>query len=91
MDQFHFFILGQLLVHFNFFVVLTPSDGIFLQPIERFEVRKDFVFRLEVAGMATSGGDMSWHFSQVKGALDDEVAEGMLLENISAFLDSSRE
>mgnify|MGYP006944998875 CR=1 FL=1 len=26
--------------------------------------------------MATSGGDLSWHFSQVKGALDDEVAEG---------------
>ena len=31
--------------------------------------------------MATSGGDMSWHFSQVKGALDDEVAEGKLCDS----------
>jgi hypothetical protein len=27
--------------------------------------------------MATSGGDMSWYFSQVKGALYDEAQEGI--------------
>ena len=26
--------------------------------------------------MAASGGDLSWYFSQVKGTLDDDVAEG---------------
>ena len=28
--------------------------------------------------MAASGGDLSWYFSQVKGTLDDDVAEGNL-------------
>uniref|UniRef100_A0A3Q3DFH9 Uncharacterized protein n=1 Tax=Hippocampus comes TaxID=109280 RepID=A0A3Q3DFH9_HIPCM len=27
--------------------------------------------------MAGAGGDMQWCFSQVKGAIDDDVAEGM--------------
>uniref|UniRef100_A0A3Q4BAC8 Uncharacterized protein n=1 Tax=Mola mola TaxID=94237 RepID=A0A3Q4BAC8_MOLML len=27
--------------------------------------------------MAGPGGDMQWCFSQVKGAIDDDVAEGM--------------
>ena len=26
--------------------------------------------------MAASGGELSWYFSQVKGSLDDDVAEG---------------
>ena len=29
--------------------------------------------------MAASGGDLSWYFSQVKGTLDDDVAEGNLV------------
>jgi len=32
--------------------------------------------------MATSGGDLSWHFSQVKGALDDEVAEADIISAV---------
>ena len=28
--------------------------------------------------MAASGGELSWYFSQVKGSLDDDVAEGNL-------------
>ena len=33
------------------------------------------LFRL-LQEMAASGGDLSWYFSQVKGTLDDDVAEG---------------
>lgn len=29
--------------------------------------------------MAASGGDLSWYFSQVKGTLDDDVAEGQFI------------
>jgi len=33
--------------------------------------------------MATSGGDMSWYFSQVKGALYDEAQEGIDFDTLA--------
>ena len=35
-----------------------------------------FNYTLLELRMAASGGDLSWYFSQVKGTLDDDVAEG---------------
>ena len=32
--------------------------------------------------MAASGGELSWYFSQVKGSLDDDVAEGKTSSSI---------
>ena len=35
-------------------------------------------WKIQIFKMAASGGDLSWYFSQVKGTLDDDVAEGNL-------------
>ena len=35
--------------------------------------------------MAASGGDLSWYFSQVKGTLDDDVAEGQFFYLIKYY------
>jgi serine/threonine-protein phosphatase 2A regulatory subunit B len=32
--------------------------------------------------MAASGGDLSWYFSQVKGTLDDDVAEADIISAV---------
>ena len=40
-------------------------------------------FRIKRLGMATSGGDMSWYFSQVKGALYDEAQEGIDFDTLA--------
>ena len=39
---------------------------------------RTFAFLNNANKMAASGGDLSWYFSQVKGTLDDDVAEGFL-------------